>query len=50
VKKMTRPLVLISGSLAGIRCSYDGKVLTDLFIQKIVSKGEGIVVCPEQLD
>lgn len=46
---MTRPLVLISGCLAGLRCRYDGKVLTNLFIQNIVSRGEGIVVCPEQL-
>ncbi len=41
--------MLVSGCLVGLRCRYDGRRLPHTAVQKIVSQGEGIVVCPEQL-
>lgn len=42
-------MILASACLAGVNCRYDGKNCTCPEIQKLVSQGEAIPVCPEQL-
>ncbi len=41
--------VLVSSCLAGLHCRYDGKESSNATVQELVKRGEGIVVCPEQL-
>ena len=40
---------IISACLAGINCTYEGKNNSNDFVKRLIEKGEGIVVCPEQL-
>ena len=47
--RMKKPLILISACLAGLHCRYDSTDCSNAIIQELLKKGEGIVVCPEQL-
>ncbi|HEX9062956.1 MAG TPA: DUF523 domain-containing protein [Clostridia bacterium] len=42
-------MIIVSACLAGINCKYSGKSNTCSDIVKLVSMGEAIPVCPEQL-
>jgi len=46
---MKKSLILVSGCLAGLHCRYDGKKSSSAAVQELIRRGEGIVVCPEQL-
>ena len=46
---MRKPLILVSGCLVGLRCRYDGRGLSNTAVEEMVSRGGGIIVCPEQL-
>lgn len=42
-------MMLVSACLAGIKCRYNGGSCPKEEIQKLVSEGKAIPVCPEQL-
>ena len=42
-------MILVSACLAGFRCRYDGAAKQSDRIQKLVSEGKAIPVCPEVL-
>ncbi|HOV28266.1 MAG TPA: DUF523 domain-containing protein, partial [Pseudobacteroides sp.] len=42
-------MIIVSACLAGINCKYDGGNNADDRIIELVSKGQAIPVCPEQL-
>lgn len=42
-------MILVSACLAGINCRYDGKNNICEKVVELISKGEAIPVCPEQL-
>jgi uncharacterized protein YbbK (DUF523 family) len=42
-------MIIVSACLAGINCTYEGKNNSNDYVKKLIEKGEGIVVCPEQL-
>ncbi len=42
-------MILISACLAGVNCRYDGSNNLINKIQKLVSEGKAMLVCPEQL-
>jgi uncharacterized protein YbbK (DUF523 family) len=42
-------MIIVSACLAGIKCRYDGLDNTFEKVVELVSKGEAIPVCPEQL-
>lgn len=42
-------LTLVSGCLAGIGCSHDGKDRVHSQVRELVAQGKAIPVCPEQL-
>ena len=41
--------IIVSGCLAGLPCSYDGKDRLSHVVREIVDSGRGITACPEQL-
>jgi uncharacterized protein YbbK (DUF523 family) len=42
-------MVLVSACLAGINCRYDGKNSEHRYLKELVTRGQAIPVCPEQL-
>lgn len=42
-------MIIVSACLAGVNCKYNGKNNFNKFIADMISKGEAIPVCPEQL-
>lgn len=42
-------MYIISGCLCGVNCKYNGKNNLNLKCLDILKKGQGILVCPEQL-
>ena len=42
-------LVLVSSCLAGISCRYDGKHSAHPLVERLVSQGQAVPVCPEVL-
>ena len=42
-------MILVSASLCGVNCKYNGKNNLDEKILELVKNGEAILVCPEQL-
>ena len=42
-------MIIVSACLAGCRCRYDGASNTDFRIEHLVTTGQAIPVCPEQL-
>ncbi|MDP4093244.1 MAG: DUF523 domain-containing protein [Bacillota bacterium] len=42
-------MLIVSACLAGINCKYNGGSSTNLKVRELVSRGEAIPVCPEQL-
>lgn len=42
-------MILISGCLAGLRCRYDGKLLTYPAVREMIESARIVIVCPEQL-
>ena len=42
-------MILVSACLAGLHCRYDGRCSPDRRVEVLVSAGEAIPVCPEQL-
>lgn len=46
---MTRPLVIVSACLVGLKTRYDGKEIQDSEVLKLLKGRAFIPVCPEQL-
>jgi uncharacterized protein YbbK (DUF523 family) len=42
-------MILISACLAGVKCRYDGGSNRVDEIEKLITEGKGVLVCPEQL-
>ncbi len=42
-------MLLVSACLAGFRCRYDGKIVSDESVVELVRAGEAVPVCPEQM-
>lgn len=42
-------MILVSACLCGVNCKYNGQNNLNPEVLEIVKKGEGILVCPEQL-
>jgi len=42
-------MIIVSACLAGFRCRYDGKTVSDADVVALVKSGKAIPVCPEML-